>query len=393
MKVCPSIKNIFRILFVLTILLSGCKSNNNFRIEGHFKVSDQTPVKLFILKESSANLVDSVNLKEASSFVLKGQIEYPSIYLLKFLNNQSIYLVISPKDRLKIDIDNSTPYISYYVEGSYDSRLVKELTDKQHFVLLQIDQLSHELEDHPGDSIFRHKADDIYATLLKKHKEYTTDFIYSHSKSLANILALYQNFGRKSQPLFNKYEDLKVFNFVDSNLVQLFPGSEPVKALDREVAEVKEQITQNKYLENIVVEGNLIPKFSGVTISGDSVTIDPNEGKVHLIYFWATWNSYSTEQLTVIDSLNKIYSRNELNIVTISIDQSKEKLEAYMRADSLKLPVICDFKFWDSEIVSIYAIKRIPAIILTNKEGIIIAKDLFSDDLFRKVAQTINGRI
>jgi thiol-disulfide isomerase/thioredoxin len=393
MNNCSAKKNTLIVFFVLAILFSGCKNSNNFKIEGHFKVADKTPVKLFLLQERTSKLIDSVDLIEGNSFVLKGMASLPSIYLVKFLNNQSIYLIVSPGDKFKIDIDNSTQNISYYVEGSYDSRLVKEIADKQHLVLLQIDQLSQEIENHRDDSIYRKQADIIYANLLKKHKEYTTDFIYKHPKSMANILALYQNFGRKSQPLYNKYEDLKIFNFVDSNLVELFPGSAPVIALDREVAEIKDQIAQNKYLENTVTEGNLIPKSSGISIAGDTISIDPDEGVPCLIYFWATWNSYSIEELLLLDSLKKLYKPEELKIITFSLDISKEKLQTCIDADSIKVPVLCDYKYWDSEMVSVYSIKRIPADILTNREGIVIAKDLYSDELFQKVSQVVKGRI
>jgi hypothetical protein len=378
-------KNITRILFVLLILLFGCKKEYNLRIEGRFRVSDQTPVRLYVLLQKTAKLVDSVNLTQGNTFVLKGSLRLPSIYMLKFFNGQTIYLVVKPGDKLKIDIDNSTQELTYYVEGSYDSRLIKELNDKQQIVLKQIDQLSRGLEEHRSDSSFHLAVDSAYAILLKKHKEYTLHQIYTNPKSLANILALYQNFGKKPQPIFNKYEDLKVFDFVDSNLVALYPESEPVKALDREVVETKEQIVQKKILENTVVEGRLLPKWSGLSISGDTINIDPNAGKAYLLFFWASWNPYSVEELKMVDSLFKMYGAKELNVVTFSLDPSKDKLNSFLLTDSIKVPVLCDYKYWDSDFAASYSVKRIPSVILTNKEGIIIAKDLFSSDLFNKV--------
>jgi len=390
---CQYIKNITRLLFVLSVLLIGCKKDYNFKVEGHFRVPDQTPVRLYVLLQKTAKLVDSVKLAKGNTFILKGLVEQPSIYMLKFFNSQSIFLVINPKDKLKIDIDNSTPEISYYVEGSNDSKLVKELVDKQNFVLRQIDELSKEFEKNFRDSLSRRRVDTAYAKLLKKHKQFTIDFIYKNPNSLADILALYQNFGKKSQPLFNKYEDLNVFNFVDSNLVKIYPGSEPVKALDREVAEIKDQIIQKKYLENTVVEGRPIPHYSGITVSNDTINIDPNSGKAYLLYFWASWNPYSVEELKTVDSLYKVFGAKELSIITISLDPSKEKLNSFLTMDSLKEPVLCDYKYWDSEIAAIYSVRRIPSVILTNSQGTIIAKDLFSNELINRVTLNIKGRL
>jgi hypothetical protein len=68
-------------------------------------------------------------------------------------------------------------------------------------------------------------------------------------------------------------------------------------------------------------------------------------------------------------------------------------LNSFLTTDSTKEPVFCDYKYWDSEIAAIYSIKRIPSVILTNKEGIIIAKDLFSNELINRVTLNIKGRL
>jgi peroxiredoxin len=391
MKISYLLNNIFR-LIILSVILVACKKDHNFRIEGSFRVVDPTPVRLYLLLEETASLVDSVNISEGNVFLLKGMTEHPSIFLLKFFNDQSIYLVIMPGDKIKIDIDNSSHEITYYVEGSYDSKLIKELVDVQRIVIKNIDQLSQDLEKNRDDSLFRHNADIMYKNLLKNHKEFTLNHIYNNPISLSNILALYQNFGRKSQPLFNMHDDVKVFDFVDSNLVVLYPESESVKALNRDVAEAKERIIHRKYFENTIVIGSPLPKLTAQTVSGDTVNIGSNTNKLCLIYFWASWNPYSVDELKVMHELYYTFGAESLNIVTISLDPSEEKLKDFLSGNKIQLPVVCDYHYWDSEYIDRFAVKRIPSVILANKEGIIIAKDIFSSDLVSKVGQVINGK-
>jgi hypothetical protein len=48
-----------------------------------------------------------------------------------------------------------------------------------------------------------------------------------------------------------------------------------------------------------------------------------------------------------------------------------------------------DVKFWDSQVVDLYAIDGIPHTVLLDKEGIIIAKDLRGDELDRKLSELL----
>jgi peroxiredoxin len=228
------------------------------------------------------------------------------------------------------------------------------------------------------------QIDSSYAALLKEHQKYTRDFIYEHPSSLAAILALYQNFGRKSQPLFDKYDDLEVFDFVDSSLSVLYPHTEAVRALNREVTETKEQIEHSKYIEKRIVEGRPLPDLKEVSVTGDTILVDGEQHRNFLLYFWASWSAYSVDELTMLNEYAIQARPDAVTIITISIDSSQEMLKKCMDENNIRLPVICDYEYWESDLAGRYAIKKIPASILTNKAGIVIAKDIFSDELISK---------
>jgi hypothetical protein len=371
------------VLFSL-VLFSGCNRNGRFKVIGSFAVADSTPVKLYLLTEEKALIVDSV-YSRGGKFKLEGTIGSAQLFLLKFFNGQTIYLAIFPGDKVRISIDNSLREIAYYVENSPDSRLIKELIDQQNLVLKKIDALSHEWEVNRADTSDRRLIDSRYQLLLKNHKEYSRNFIYSHPKSLANILALYQNFGRKSQPLFDKYDDLKLFNFVDSNLVALYPQTNAVKALNSEVIQLQEQIARNKYVERVVVEGRPLPILKYTDIKGDTLVADSTQKKPVLLLFWASWNPYSVEELKSLNAYHKSHATANIQIVTFSLDSSPEKLTAFLNTDSITLLVVCDFRYWDSEPAGRFAVKQIPSTILTNREGMVIAKNIFSMELVNQL--------
>jgi peroxiredoxin len=279
--------------------------------------------------------------------------------------------------------------IAYYVENSPDSKRIKELTDRQHLILKQINQLTREWEKARGDTLVRRTIDSTYHALLRDQREYTLDFIHDKPKSLANILALYQNFGRKSQELFDLYDDFKVFNFVDSNLVPLYPNTAAVKALNRDVNETRQQIAHRRYIKKIVKEGRLLPDFSYPALSGDTISVTPPTGKPVLLFFWASWNPFSVDELLALNDFYLQAKPVKIAIITISLDSSEKHLSAFLDEHPVQLPVVCDYDYWDSEIAGRYAVKQIPSSLLCNKEGVIVAKDIFSDELLNRITHSI----
>jgi thiol-disulfide isomerase/thioredoxin len=374
---------------ILVSVFFACTPENEFVINGHFQRTDPTPVTLKLLQENSTELIDSVFTSE-KSFTLRAKADHSSIYLLSFFNGQTIYLIIHPKDRIDLDIDNTTTEISYYVENSPDSKYVKELTDQQNKMLKQIDQLSIEWEKNRVDTIKRRKIDSIYFTLLKEYQHYSRSFIYEHPKSLANILALYQNFGRKGTPLFDKYDDLDIFNFVDSMLSPIFPETEAVLVLNRSLAETRDQIIQNTLIEKKVDIGYPLPEVDIITISGDSISIGESNSNPVLLLFWASWNPYSVEELKYLQQIHQDAKLNKrLKIVSISLDPSEEKLNQCIAENGITLPVVCDYQYWDSDLAARYVVKRIPSVILADSKGKVIARDLFAEELLNRINEIV----
>jgi peroxiredoxin len=372
------------VLFVTILITTGCRDQGRFSVEGTFSVPDSTPVELFLLTEKQSVRVDSVYSK-GGTFKLKGSINFAQLFLLRYFNNQTIYLAIQPHDKIKLSIDNSMRQIAYYVENSPDSKLIKDLVDRQNLVLRQIDALSGELETNRADTANRRMADTKYQELMRNHREFTRKFIHDHPRSLADIMALYQNFGRKSQPLFDRYDDLDIFNFVDSNLVALYPETNAVKSLNREITETKQQIAQKKYIEKVVVEGRPLPHLKCIDVQGDSI-ITGNLYKIPvLLLFWASWNPYSVDELLSLNAYKNSPGAKNIDIITLSLDSSPEKLKTFISKHHITLPVICDYDYWDSQLVARFAVKQIPATLLTDKDGIVTAKNRFSDELLNLI--------
>ena len=78
-------------------------------------------------------------------------------------------------------------------------------------------------------------------------------------------------------------------------------------------------------------ENRPAPPWQVTLPDGRLLTSDSLKGKVVLVNFWATWCPYCRKEKPVIDSFWKDYRAQGFEVISISIDDSPEKITAWMR--------------------------------------------------------------
>lgn len=390
-----NLKTIVIILLTYLMFYSCKDDSNNFNITIQLEHPGQLQFKLYRLTTEELIPVDSTQIPEKSTYQLKGFTEYPQFFMIQYLNNEKIYLVLQPDDKIDIKIDNTQPRPAYHVKGSSESMLIRDLTFRQERVLREITRLSEEYEKAKSipDRYYEEKqrVDSLYYDLLEQHKQFTTDFIRENPQSLACVLALYQNFGRNNIPLFDKYKDLEIFDFVDSNLTVLYPYTEAVVALNRDVTDVKEQILYNKVASRQLEVGKPIKGIRDVTIEGDSVTTFNDRYNYYIICFWAVWNNESVEVINNLNDLQRKYTWQKFRFITISLDKSDTYLKDFLSENNIELPVICDYRYWDSDYVKFYGLHHIPYIFIINNNNFVVQKDITISELENTIKGLLNN--
>ncbi len=117
---------------------------------------------------------------------------------------------------------------------------------------------------------------------------------------------------------------------------------------------------------------SFITPFEANMSFDSSITLDSLRGKVVLINFWATWCGPCRLEIPDFNELYKQYNEYGLEILAISISDSREALLKFKNAYNIFYPILYDNQYEMSKIQREYGVHSIPISFLLDKYGEVI---------------------
>ena len=209
-------KKIF--LTALTVIaLGACNSEPQFKVEGQISGAADKMLYLEASALGGIETLDSVRLKGEGGFSFKqARPESPEFYRLR-LEDKVINFSVDSTETIRIQAPLADFATGYAVEGSENSKKIKELTLKQMELQEKVTALSQAVQARQiGVDVF----EDSITALVKKYKEdVKVNYIFAAPQTAYAYFALFQKLNNYLifDPL-NSKEDIMCFAAVATSL-------------------------------------------------------------------------------------------------------------------------------------------------------------------------------
>ncbi len=164
----------------------------------------------------------------------------------------------------------------------------------------------------------------------------------------------------------------KGFGWIDTALKKGFIDYDEFARDDYETFRDDERLKNAiKKIKEKVGQGKTAKDFTVKLLTGGTVTLSQHKGKVVLVEFWATTCNPCKKYMP---RLKKFYSRNHpqgFEIIGISMDSNKEKLETYLAKSKPEWNIAFSGKGWADETRILYGINSIPSYWVVDKKGVL----------------------
>ena len=128
-------------------------------------------------------------------------------------------------------------------------------------------------------------------------------------------------------------------------------------------------------------------EISGDLLSGKAFDQKSLAGKVVLVDFWATWCGPCVAEIPNMLEQYEKYHAKGFEVVGISLDEDKEKVDAFIAENKIPWPIIYAGKGWQDPTAQFYGISGIPQLILIGRDGKVITLNARGKKLGDRLAE------
>lgn len=377
-----------RILFVVLtasfVLFCSC-SRDQAVISG--RIDGQKEITVYIEKvlPGSVSVTDSVSTDSDGHFRFKVSTGgTPTVFNIR-AGKGFVTVLPAPGEHVELALPADLPG-EYTVSGSAGSERMRELSGIMSRGKYRLDSLKYAFGKAGQEE--RNAISAAYARQYYASKQEQIKFILSDPGSIESVYALYQRL--PSDQLVDNDKNTVYFQTVADSAGKRYPNSPYVKALKATIAARESKGNVSAMInDKLAGESAKYPDIEMADIYGKKHRLSDLDGKVIILDFWSSVLPGNAINNAELKALYARYAEQGLEIYQVSIDEVKHSWVSAVVSQQLPWISVSDMRGDGSPVLARYNVKALPANIIIARDGTIVARNLFGDQLEKKIKELI----
>lgn len=177
----------------------------------------------------------------------------------------------------------------------------------------------------------------------------------------------------------NAFETAKVKALLDK-VPAAYSADKDIVALKEHIATIEKTEVGQKFID-----------FAMNTPEGKEVKLSDfiSQNKYTLIDFWASWCGPCRAEMPNVVAAYNAFKAKGFGIVGVSLDNNAEAWKKAINDLNITWAQMSDLKGWSCEGAKLYGVRAIPATVLVDQEGTIVARNLRGEELAAKLGELL----
>ncbi len=377
------------LIFVWAVCLSAAMctpvKEKTITIKGKVQFPDNH-FKMQIVERNGFDktIIDSCEVQEDGTYELTMKVERPGVYTLDCQRWQSVQFWAEDED-LEIDFRGmdtarikikNPPYV--HIRGGLNNELMNLMNwDAYRNYQLMIGG-SRLVYGIPGlDAQAKQDASGKFYSILGDESQARMRFLAEHYGDRNSVLAIL--------PLLRGEANAELVEQVLARLEAKNPDYAPLLKYKADMAEAKAQRER-------LAEGKVAPAFSFTTADGKR-KLGPQDfkGKILVLDFWASWCGPCRAEIPHLKEAYKAFHGKGVEFLSVSIDKDEKAWRKAMTEENMPWEQV-QAPGAGKEVMKQYQFSGIPYILVLDKEGRIVGKNLRDKALSAKLQELVSGK-
>ncbi|MBO4434652.1 MAG: AhpC/TSA family protein [Bacteroidales bacterium] len=320
-------------------------------IEGTLKETSGAPVVVKLMDVDRYQVLDTLRTSADGKFsysmaVEKGQPQFVDLYYGEY---RIASLLLQQGDKIKVVSDTLG---AYTVSGSDECRLLQKVQADYFRFLYDLGGLTSlaATGENLNGAISRHYIDYYRGRIA---------YVMSHSHSLTVVPVLLQQV-EEGVPVFSQATDGMIFRNIADSLKMDYPESKYVKAIEKEAERRLSLMELDTRIMNAPQVG--FPDIELPDMDAKVSKLSNVEGKVVMVYFWATTAELNMFNLETLIPVYEKYHGKGLEIYAVSLDVDKTEWAAVVRNQKHPWVNVCDIRGIASPYIGLWGVQTLPTV-------------------------------